>query len=107
MNARLAPSFLPLRALMGAMSAQGMAGLVGVGAYAVVFTSQRTPGDGGYAQTSDEMVRLASLQLADPQPGRVHGAYWDGSVLFADLAGSTSGLHRRTRVGSVGACSAA
>ena len=44
------------------MSAPGLAGLVGVGSYAVVFTSQRTAGDGGYAQTSDEMVRLASLQ---------------------------------------------
>lgn len=35
---------------------------VGVGSYAVVFTSQRNRGDEGYAQTAEEMVRLASTQ---------------------------------------------
>ena len=35
---------------------------VGVGAYAVIFTSLRTEGDHGYAQTSDAMVALASQQ---------------------------------------------
>lgn len=35
---------------------------VGVGAYAVIFTSLRTEGDQGYAQTSDEMVALAAQQ---------------------------------------------
>jgi len=35
---------------------------VGAGAYAVVFTSLRTEGDHGYAQTSDEMVALAAAQ---------------------------------------------
>ncbi len=44
------------------MSGSGMAGPVGTGCYAVIFTSQRTVGDDGYAQTSDEMVRLASAQ---------------------------------------------
>ncbi len=44
------------------MSESGVAGPVGVGCYAVVFTSQRTEGDHGYAQTSDEMVSLASTQ---------------------------------------------
>jgi heme-degrading monooxygenase HmoA len=44
------------------MSASGIAGEVGVGAYAVVFTSVRTAGDDGYAQTADEMVALAAAQ---------------------------------------------
>lgn len=44
------------------MSQSGIAGVVGVGAYAVVFTSQRTSGDDGYAQTADEMVALAASQ---------------------------------------------
>lgn len=35
---------------------------MGAGAYAVVFTSERTAGDDGYAQTSEEMVALASAQ---------------------------------------------
>lgn len=35
---------------------------MGAGAYAVVFTSARTEGDDGYAQTSEEMVALASAQ---------------------------------------------
>src|SRR5215213_8007249 len=33
---------------------------------------------------------LVREQLADPMPGRVRGAYWDGSVLFADLSGFTA-----------------
>jgi heme-degrading monooxygenase HmoA len=40
----------------------GLAPPVGTGAYAVVFTSFRTEGDQGYAQTSDEMVALAARQ---------------------------------------------
>jgi heme-degrading monooxygenase HmoA len=44
------------------MSTSGLAGPAGVGSYAVVFTSLRTEGDGGYGQTADDMVRLASLQ---------------------------------------------
>ena len=44
------------------MSGSGIAGSVGAGAYAVVFTSRRAEGDGGYAQTGDDMVRLASSQ---------------------------------------------
>jgi len=40
-----------------------MANEVGVGSCAVVFTSQRTEADdAGYAQTAEEMVRLASAQ---------------------------------------------
>ncbi|CAI6079380.1 antibiotic biosynthesis monooxygenase family protein [Cohnella sp. JJ-181] len=30
--------------------------------YAVIFTSERTDGDNGYAEMADEMERLASLQ---------------------------------------------
>jgi heme-degrading monooxygenase HmoA len=44
------------------MSSPGLAPPVGVGSYAVVFTSRRNPGDDGYAQTAEEMVRLASSQ---------------------------------------------
>jgi heme-degrading monooxygenase HmoA len=43
-------------------AADGLAGTVGEGAFAVVFTSVRTDGDAGYAQTSDEMSRLAQEQ---------------------------------------------
>jgi heme-degrading monooxygenase HmoA len=43
-------------------SKDGLAGPAGAGAYAVVFTSLRTEGDQGYAQTSDEMVALAARQ---------------------------------------------
>jgi heme-degrading monooxygenase HmoA len=44
------------------MSTSGVVGPAGVGSYAVVFTSLRTEGDDGYAQTADEMARLAALQ---------------------------------------------
>lgn len=30
--------------------------------YAVIFTSHRTPGDNGYAETADKMVELAAKQ---------------------------------------------
>jgi heme-degrading monooxygenase HmoA len=44
------------------MSENGIARAVGVGAYAVIFTSLRTSGDDGYEQTAEEMVELASAQ---------------------------------------------
>jgi heme-degrading monooxygenase HmoA len=44
------------------MTTNGFAPAVGPGALAVIFTSTRTPGDDGYAQTSEQMVRLASQQ---------------------------------------------
>ncbi len=44
------------------MSQGGIAGKVGAGCYAVIFTSLRTSEEDGYAQTSDEMVSLASSQ---------------------------------------------
>ncbi len=40
----------------------GIAPAAGKGAYAVVFTSLRTEGDDGYAQTADEMNALAARQ---------------------------------------------
>lgn len=44
------------------MSSSGLAPATGPGALAVIFTSLRTAGDDGYAQTSDEMVWLTSEQ---------------------------------------------
>ncbi|GAB4174300.1 MAG: adenylate/guanylate cyclase domain-containing protein [Roseiflexaceae bacterium] len=49
-------------------------------------------------QLCDELNALASYipgalvrrQLATPEPGRVSGGYWDGSILFADLSGFTA-----------------
>jgi class 3 adenylate cyclase/tetratricopeptide (TPR) repeat protein len=42
-------------------------------------------------------------QLADPMPGRVRGAYWDGSVLFADLSGFTALAGKHSTLGKQGA----
>ncbi len=50
------------RAMLPAMSSSGFAPKVGPGALAVIFTSLRTASDDGYAQTAEEMVRLASEQ---------------------------------------------
>ena len=44
------------------MEMKGLAPEVGRGALAVIFTSLRTDGDQGYAQTAEEMVRLAAAQ---------------------------------------------
>lgn len=44
------------------MDRSGIAGPVGAGTYAVIFTSERTSGDDGYAQTAEEMVTLAAAQ---------------------------------------------
>jgi hypothetical protein len=46
---------------------------------------------------------LVREQLADPAPGRVRGAYWDGSVLFADLSGFTALSGRLSALGKQGA----
>ena len=35
-------------------------------------------------------TQLVLKQLHDPHPGRVHGEFWQGSLLFADLSGFTS-----------------
>ncbi len=42
-------------------------------------------------------VRLLRARLADPVPGRVGGAFWQGSLLFADLSGFTA-LSEQLRV---------
>jgi class 3 adenylate cyclase/tetratricopeptide (TPR) repeat protein len=46
---------------------------------------------------------LVREQLADPVPGRVRGAYWDGSVLFADLSGFTALSGTLSALGKQGA----
>jgi heme-degrading monooxygenase HmoA len=44
------------------MTAIGFAELPDPPYYAVIFSSQRTPGDAGYAQMADRMVELAAEQ---------------------------------------------
>jgi heme-degrading monooxygenase HmoA len=44
------------------MSSSGFAPSVGPGALAVIFTSQRTASNDGYAQTAEAMARLAAQQ---------------------------------------------
>jgi len=46
---------------------------------------------------------LVREQLTDPTPGRVRGAYWDGSVLFADLSGFTALSGTLSALGKQGA----
>ncbi|RRR75521.1 MAG: tetratricopeptide repeat protein, partial [Candidatus Viridilinea halotolerans] len=48
-------------------------------------------------------ARLVRSQLADPCPGRVSGAFWDGSLLFADLSGFTVLSERLSALGRQGA----
>jgi hypothetical protein len=50
----------PPRRILTAMSSNGLAPRTGPEALAVVFTSLRTAGDHGSAQTADEMIRLAA-----------------------------------------------
>jgi class 3 adenylate cyclase/tetratricopeptide (TPR) repeat protein len=45
---------------------------------------------------------LVRQQLADPVPGRVSGAYWDGSVLFADMSGFTALSEKLSALGKQG-----
>ena len=70
------------------MSPDGLAAPVGPGALAVVFTSLRTAGDGGYAQTSEEMVRLAA--------GRPASSAWSRRAApMASASPSPTGATRR------------
>lgn len=46
---------------------------------------------------------LVREQLANPEPGRVCGAYWNGSVLFADLSGFTALSEQLSKLGKKGA----
>jgi class 3 adenylate cyclase/tetratricopeptide (TPR) repeat protein len=48
-------------------------------------------------------ARLVRAQIADPQPGRVSGAFWAGSLLFADLSGFTALSERLSVLGRQGA----
>ena len=41
--------------------------------------------------------------LADPAPGRIKGAYWEGSVLLADLSGFTALSEKHSSLGKQGA----
>lgn len=47
--------------------------------------------------------RLVRAQLADPTPGRVSGAFWQGSLLFADLSGFTALSEHLSVLGKQGA----
>jgi class 3 adenylate cyclase/tetratricopeptide (TPR) repeat protein len=48
-------------------------------------------------------TRLVRAQLADPQPGRTGGAFWEGSLLFADLSGFTALSEQLSVLGRQGA----
>jgi class 3 adenylate cyclase/tetratricopeptide (TPR) repeat protein len=47
-------------------------------------------------------LRLVSRQLENPDPGRVSGEFWDGSLLFADLSGFTSLSEQLSTLGKQG-----
>ncbi|NTW04474.1 MAG: adenylate/guanylate cyclase domain-containing protein, partial [Oscillochloris sp.] len=48
-------------------------------------------------------ARLVQAQLEHPQPGRTNGAFWQGSLLFADLSGFTALSERLSVLGRQGA----
>lgn len=52
------------------------------------------------AYVPDHFVRT---QLADPSPGRVSGAFWQGSLLFADMSGFTALSEKLSVLGKQGA----
>jgi class 3 adenylate cyclase/tetratricopeptide (TPR) repeat protein len=47
--------------------------------------------------------RLVARQMVDPLPGRISGAFWQGSLLFADLSGFTSLSEKLSVLGKQGA----
>jgi len=47
--------------------------------------------------------RLVQSQMAAPMPGRVQGAFWQGSLLFADLSGFTTFSEKLSFLGRQGA----
>lgn len=67
--------------------------------------------DDACARMRAELAAIASYipstivreQMARPAPGRVSGAYWDGSVLFADLSGFTALSEQFSSLGKQGA----
>ncbi|WP_298820586.1 adenylate/guanylate cyclase domain-containing protein [Chloroflexus sp.] len=48
-------------------------------------------------------ARIVQHQLAHPQPGRTTGAFWEGTLLFADLSGFTNLSERLSVLGRQGA----
>ncbi|NTV63337.1 MAG: AAA family ATPase, partial [Oscillochloris sp.] len=48
-------------------------------------------------------TRLVRAQLEQPQPGRTGGAFWEGSLLFADLSGFTALSEHLSVLGRQGA----
>ena len=46
---------------------------------------------------------LVHARLADPTPGRISGAYWAGSLLFADMSGFTALSEKLSALGKQGA----
>ena len=48
-------------------------------------------------------ARVVRAQLAEPRPGQVSGAFWEGSLLFADLSGFTALSERLSVLGRQGA----
>lgn len=47
--------------------------------------------------------RLVRSQLSHPQPGRISGAFWHGTILFADLSGFTAFCDKLSILGKQGA----
>lgn len=47
--------------------------------------------------------RLVRTQLTNPEPGRVSGAFWQGSIVFADLSGFTNLCDKLSVLGKQGA----
>ncbi len=48
-------------------------------------------------------ARLVRAQIDDPRPGHTGGAFWEGSLLFADLSGFTALSERLSVLGRQGA----
>jgi class 3 adenylate cyclase/tetratricopeptide (TPR) repeat protein len=48
-------------------------------------------------------ARLVHTQLANPQPGRISGHFWHGSILLADLSGFTTFCDKLSVLGKQGA----
>ncbi len=46
---------------------------------------------------------IVRRQLEHPQPGQIRGAYWDGSILFADMSGFTALSGKLAILGKQGA----
>ena len=68
--------------------------------YAVIFTSIRTAGDHGYAETADRMVELASRQpgflgiesVRDPEGVGITVSYWESTAALEAWKAQTEHL---------------